>query len=73
MLSVDGAFAKNGKTIRVGRKQHNPSIFDKLFSIYLTPKALKGIKAKGDNFAKIVKEARNKSKRHLNQQHSDLN
>lgn len=61
-MSLEGAKAKESGTGRV-KKSPNPSIFDKLFSVYLTPKALKGLKSKGDNFSKIVSEARKLSKR----------
>jgi len=43
----------------------NSQLYDKLFAIYLTPKALNGLKQRGDNFSKIVKEAKKLSKRKL--------
>jgi hypothetical protein len=46
-----------------------------LFAVYLTPKALRGIRAKDDNFSRIIKEAKQLSKRKKGgpAQSSDLN
>ena len=57
MLSVKRANAKDGSILR-GKRALNPAAYDKLFAVYLTPKAFKELKSKGDNFSKVLSEAR---------------
>lgn len=44
------------------KKQLNSIMYDRLFSIYLTPKAFDEIKSKADNFAKVVSDVKKQHK-----------